>query len=50
MLLNYVLSDPYVNVALVGLREPRLVGLNDEISDDVASRIDLDRLHNRYVD
>jgi hypothetical protein len=45
LLLNYVLSDPYVDVALVGgheacLSEPRFVELNNGISDDVASRID----------
>ena len=44
LLLNYVLSDPYVDVALVGMREPRFVArgqaLAPEISDDVASRID----------
>jgi len=45
LLLNYVLSDPYVDVAMVDghgacLREPRFVELNNEISDDVASRID----------
>jgi predicted aldo/keto reductase-like oxidoreductase len=49
LLLNYVLSDPYVHVALVGMREPRFVELNNEISDDVAARIDLTSLHNRYV-
>jgi len=54
LLLKTVLSDPYVDVALVGvrearLREPRFVDLNNEISDDVASRIDLAKLHNRYV-
>jgi aryl-alcohol dehydrogenase-like predicted oxidoreductase len=54
LLLNYVLADPYVDVALVGvrkvrLREPRFVELNNEISDDVASRIDLAKLHDRYV-
>jgi len=49
LLLNYVLSDPCVDVALVGMREPRFVEINNEISDDVASRIDLDRLHDRYV-
>ena len=49
LLLNYVLSDPYVDVALVGMREPRLVELNNEISDDVAARIDLAKLHDRYV-
>jgi hypothetical protein len=45
LLLDYVLSDPYVDVALVGghgtcLGEPRFVELNNAISDDVASRID----------
>jgi hypothetical protein len=47
--LNYVLSDPYMDVAPVGMREPRFVELNNEISDDVASRIDLAKLHDRYV-
>jgi len=49
LLLNYVLSDPYVDVALTGVRETRFVELNNEISDDVASRIDLAKLHDRYV-
>ena len=54
LLLNYVLSDPYVDVATVGgreprLREPRFVELNNEISDDIASHIDLAALHDRYV-
>jgi predicted aldo/keto reductase-like oxidoreductase len=49
LLLNYVLSDPYVDVALVGMREPRFMELNNEISDDVSSRIDLAQLHDRYV-
>jgi predicted aldo/keto reductase-like oxidoreductase len=49
LLLNYVLSDPYVDVALVGVREPRFVELNNDISDDIASRIDLAALHDRYV-
>jgi predicted aldo/keto reductase-like oxidoreductase len=49
LLLNYVLSDPYVDVALVGMRELRFVNLNNEISDDVEARIDLTALHDRYV-
>jgi hypothetical protein len=41
LLLNYVLSDPYVDVALVGghgacFGETRFVQLNNEILDDVA--------------
>ena len=49
MLLNYVLSDPYVDVALVGTREPRFVDFDNEMSDNVASRIDLAQLHGRCV-
>ena len=54
LLLKTVLSDPYVDVALVGMREPRFVDLNNEISDDVALRIDAScndvaALHDRYV-
>jgi len=48
-LLNDVLSDRYVDVALAGMREPRFVDLNNAISDDVASRIDLAQLHDRYM-
>jgi hypothetical protein len=36
-------------VALIGVREPLLVQVNHAISDDVASRIDLAVLHERYV-
>ena len=39
LLLNYILSDPYVDVALVGMREARLVEINNAISDDVMSRL-----------
>jgi aryl-alcohol dehydrogenase-like predicted oxidoreductase len=49
LLLNYVLSDPYIDVALVGMREPRYVELNNAISDDVSSRLDLVQIHERYV-
>ena len=49
LLLNYVLSDPYVDVALVGMRDPRYVEINNGISDDSSLRIDLVQLHERYV-
>ena len=49
LLLNYVLSDSYVYVALVGMREPRFVYLNNAISDDVESWLDLAQVHERYV-
>ena len=48
LLLDYVLSDPFVDVALIGMRDPALVEINNAISDDVASRIDLDALHYRF--
>jgi hypothetical protein len=44
-----VRSVRYVGVALAGMREPRFVDLNNAISDDVASRIDLAALHDRCV-
>jgi len=37
-----------LDVALVGMRKPRFVELNNEISEDVASRIDLAKLHDWY--
>jgi len=49
LLLNHVLSDPYVDVALVGVREPRFVEISNATSDYLASRIDLAELHERYV-
>jgi hypothetical protein len=54
LLLNYVLSDRYVDVSLVGMREPRFVEINNEIWDDVASGNDRAKrtsaaLHERYV-
>ena len=48
MLLNYVLSDPYVDVALIGMREPRYAEINNAISDDVESRLDLVQIHHRF--
>jgi hypothetical protein len=35
--------------ALMGMREPRFVELNNEIPDNVASRIYLAKLHDQYV-
>ncbi len=49
LLPHCVLPDPYVDVALVGMREPRFAEINNAISDDVASRLDLAKLHGRYV-
>ena len=49
LLLNYVLSDPYVDVALIGMREPRFVEINNAISDDVGSRIDPSRAYSLWA-
>jgi len=48
LLLNYVLSDPFVDVALIGMRETRFVDINNAISDDIQARIDLKALHYRF--
>ena len=42
LLLNYVLSDPFITSALVGTRSQARLESNLAISDDLASRLDLD--------
>ena len=49
-LLSFVLSNPLVGVALVGMRSPEEAEANVRASEDHRYRIDLDRLHERYVD
>jgi hypothetical protein len=49
LLSNYALFDPYMGLTLVGVRDPGLVGVNNTISDDIASSMDLAELHERYV-
>jgi aryl-alcohol dehydrogenase-like predicted oxidoreductase len=48
-LLSFVLSNPLVGVALVGMRTPAEAEANVAASEDDRYRMDLDRLHNRYV-
>ena len=48
-LIQFVLSNPLVDVALVGMRTAALVQENVAVCDDLAGRIDLEQLHNRYV-
>jgi len=48
-LLQFVLSNPLVDVALVGMRNAAEVTANVNICNDLGSRIDLDELHTRYV-
>jgi predicted aldo/keto reductase-like oxidoreductase len=48
-LIQFVLSNPYVDVALVGMRTPSEVLANLALVDDLEGRIDLGALHGRYV-
>lgn len=48
-LIQYVLSNPHVDVALVGMRDADVVRQNLEIVDDLAGRVDLNALQERYV-
>jgi len=49
-LLQFVLSNQYVDVALVGMRDVHIVEQNVAIADDLDGRISLEELHERYVD
>jgi hypothetical protein len=48
-LLQFVLSNPLVDVALVGMRDPAIVEANVRICEDREGRIDLQQLHEKYV-
>jgi aryl-alcohol dehydrogenase-like predicted oxidoreductase len=48
-LLNYVLSNPLVDVALVGMRRVEEVERNDALSDDAARRLDMAGIHYRFA-
>jgi len=48
-LIQFVLSNPLVDVALVGMRTPDEVRANVALIENTAGRIDLDQLHERYV-
>lgn len=48
-LLNFVLSNPLIDVALVGMRRPEEVEANNALSDDPDARLDLEALHVRFV-
>jgi uncharacterized protein len=48
-LLGFVLSNPLVDVAIVGMRSPGRIDTNVAIADDPTSRIDLSAMHERYV-
>jgi aryl-alcohol dehydrogenase-like predicted oxidoreductase len=48
-LLQFVLSNKLVDVALVGMRTPDEVDRNIAVLNDTAGRIDLDILHEKFV-
>jgi aryl-alcohol dehydrogenase-like predicted oxidoreductase len=48
-LIQFVLSNPLVDVVLVGMRDADLVRRNVAIVNDTSGRISLDALHERYV-
>ena len=47
--LNFVLSDPRISTAIVGLRRVEEVERNAALSDARSRRLDLRRIHERYV-
>ena len=49
LLLNYVLSDPYISSALVGTRSQARLERNAALSDDTASRLDLEDLFQYFL-
>jgi len=48
MCINYVLSTPEIDVALVGMRNLREVESNAALAADVEARYNLDEIHNRF--
>jgi aryl-alcohol dehydrogenase-like predicted oxidoreductase len=46
--IKYVLSTPEIDVALVGMRNPKEVEINVALANDADNRYDLDELHNRF--
>jgi aryl-alcohol dehydrogenase-like predicted oxidoreductase len=48
-LLQFTLSNPKIDVALVGMRTPEEVDRNIAVLEDTANRVDIDALHSKYV-
>jgi predicted aldo/keto reductase-like oxidoreductase len=48
-LIQFELSNPLIDVALVGMRSVKRVEQNVAIAEDLSGRIDVDALHERYV-
>ena len=49
-LVQFVLSNPFVDVALLGMRSAKRVRENVEICNDLSGRIDIQALHYRIAD
>jgi predicted aldo/keto reductase-like oxidoreductase len=47
-ILQFNLSNPLVDVALLGMRDSEQVKINAAVCDDLSSRIDLSELHSRF--
>ena len=47
-LITFVLSNAYVDVALVGMRDPAIVAENADLAATTGDRIDIDQLFRRY--
>ena len=48
-LLSFVLSNPLVDVALVGTRTQEMVEANVRVCEDSSQKVDLSQLHGKYV-
>ena len=48
-LIQFVLSNPLVDVALVGMRTKELVVKNVELVENLSGRINIDKLYERYI-
>jgi aryl-alcohol dehydrogenase-like predicted oxidoreductase len=48
-LIQFVFSNPLVDVVLVGMRSAERVRRNVEVANDLAGRIDIAEVHGRYV-
>jgi aryl-alcohol dehydrogenase-like predicted oxidoreductase len=48
-LVQFVLSNPLVDVVLAGMRSAARVRQNVEIVNNTAGRVNLDEVHGRYV-
>ena len=48
-LIQFVLSNPLVDVALIGMRSAKRVEENVAICEDLNGRIDISKMHTRYV-